>query len=93
MGRGGGQARAETRDDRWTPRGSLLDRLVVAHELENIALRVVHVEGAPPAPAVFERGDFDSQALQPLPLGVEVALVDLEREVIRLALGVEDCNG
>ena len=63
--------------------GRLLDRLVIAHELQYVALRVADVEGPPTTPAVFNRRHVDSEALQASQLGVEVALVDLEREVVQ----------
>src|SRR5258708_6358254 len=63
--------------------GRLLDRLVIAHELQYVALRVADVQGPPTTPAVFNRRHVDSEALQASQLGVEVALVDLECEMVQ----------
>ena len=70
--------------DRWTAElGCLLDCLVIAHELEDVALWVVDVNGPPMTPAVFKRRDVDSEALQASQFGVEIGLVDFEREMVQ----------
>src|SRR5690242_1161931 len=61
----------------------LLDRFVIAHELQNVALGIVNIQRPPAAPSMFDRGHLDTQALEAVQLGVEVAFVDLESKVMQ----------
>lgn len=63
--------------------GCLLDRLVIADQLEDITLWVADVQGPPTTPTVFSRGDVNSQVLQASQFGVKVILVDFEREMMQ----------
>ena len=63
-------------------RGVSLHRLVVTHQLEDVPLRVAHVHRAPAAPSVVDGGDVEPQRQEAVELRGEIALVDLEREVM-----------
>src|SRR5260370_38902464 len=58
-------------------------RQAKAHGLQYFARRVTDVQGPPTTPAVFNRRRVDPDALQASQLGVEVALVDLECEMVQ----------
>lgn len=61
----------------------LLDRFVIAHELQNVALGVVNVQRPPAAPSMLECGHLDTQALEAVQFGLKVAFVDLESKVMQ----------
>ena len=64
----------------------LADRFVVAHELQDIAFRISHVQGPPPAPPVLDGGDLRAERPETGQLSVEVTLVDLEPEMMQRCL-------
>src|SRR5919108_595905 len=65
------------------PTPCLLDCLVIADELDDVALWIADVKRPPTAPAMFNRRGLDSETQQPSQFGIKVSLVDFEREMMQ----------
>src|SRR5262249_10198937 len=58
------------------------DGVVEAHQLDDVALGILHVDGPPLAPPVLQGRDLGPEAREAAQLGLVIALVDLESEMM-----------